>query len=275
MRAPSPAFSFYPKDILTDENVAAMTDEEFGVYVRLLCHAWLEGSIPADLGRIARMLRRPQRTIERLWPAIAACWEEADGRLTQRKLEAVRAQQVAFRDRQSEKGKRSAKSRTVNNGAQPRLNRGSVSVEPEVNLPFPSPITKEQRTTEAAAIAPRQVVKAMVKAEQWNAEAAEDFVAAYGGPPPGQFFRQVKPIALKYGWGAVRPVLRDYMAETALDVLAIPKVLEVRVVRAGKGETAITTQKARASAFPTRSERNEQAANEYLRDRKAREARQG
>jgi uncharacterized protein YdaU (DUF1376 family) len=139
VKAPSPAFSLYPKDVLTDENVSAMTDEELGVYFRLLCHAWLEGSVPSDLTRMARILKRPLRTLKRLWPAIAPCWDEADGRLTQRKLEAVRAQQVAFRNEQSRKGKLGGKPRHINETSKPWLSPGLTEPKPKVTLPSPSP----------------------------------------------------------------------------------------------------------------------------------------
>ena len=57
----SPAFQLYPKDFLVD--TAMMTAEEVGVYMRLICYAWVglpglkQGYIPGD-ERAARSLRR-------------------------------------------------------------------------------------------------------------------------------------------------------------------------------------------------------------------------
>jgi len=44
----SPSFQFYPADYLADANVQLMTCEEEGVYIRLLCYCWREGSLPND-----------------------------------------------------------------------------------------------------------------------------------------------------------------------------------------------------------------------------------
>ena len=46
----SPSFQFYPRDYLTDVNVAMMTLEEQGVYIRLLCYAWLSNK-PGKISR--------------------------------------------------------------------------------------------------------------------------------------------------------------------------------------------------------------------------------
>lgn len=46
-----PSFPFYVDDFIADSAVDAMTNEELGIYVRLLCKAWKEspvGTIPAN-----------------------------------------------------------------------------------------------------------------------------------------------------------------------------------------------------------------------------------
>jgi len=51
----SPAFQFYPADFLADANVAGMTCAQVGAYIRLLCHCWLEGSLPDDDRVLAKL----------------------------------------------------------------------------------------------------------------------------------------------------------------------------------------------------------------------------
>lgn len=150
MKAPSPAFSLYPKDILSDEACSAMTDEELGVYVRLLCHAWLEGSIPADRVRLARLTRRSLPRFGRVWRAVGPCWDadpEDPERLVQRRMERERTKQVDYSELQS----RRAQSRETTRGVSPnvstkRLSRGSAGRQPDASrieagssLPSPSP----------------------------------------------------------------------------------------------------------------------------------------
>ncbi len=99
----------------------------------------------------------------------------------------------------------------------------AVAVAGAVAKPAPEP-------ENGSAPAPRDAPP-VARATDWNREAAEDFKAVYGGTPPDQFFAQVKPVARKFGWARTRLVLREYMAETPLEFLAIPKVLAVRVER--------------------------------------------
>ena len=116
----------------------------------------------------------------------------------------------------------------------------------------------EQRT-DPPAVAVAAIPKPTVP--EWNSEFADDFIAAYGGPPPKQLFPQVRDIARRYGWARTRPALREYMAETQLDYLAIPKVLAVRIESAEAGRP-----KARASpGKPTVGDRAMAAASEFLK----------
>ncbi len=75
MRSPSPAFSFYPKDWLSDATVMAMSLEEQGAYVRLLSIYWLEDGLPSDVTRLARLAGVPLKRFQRLWVAVAPCFE--------------------------------------------------------------------------------------------------------------------------------------------------------------------------------------------------------
>jgi uncharacterized protein YdaU (DUF1376 family) len=52
----SPAFQWYPKDILASARVQEMSLAEEGAYRRLLDFCWLGGSIPADEKRCARLI---------------------------------------------------------------------------------------------------------------------------------------------------------------------------------------------------------------------------
>lgn len=52
----SPAFQWYPRDILSSARVQELTLEEEGAYRRLLDFCWLNGSIPSDPERCARLI---------------------------------------------------------------------------------------------------------------------------------------------------------------------------------------------------------------------------
>jgi uncharacterized protein YdaU (DUF1376 family) len=122
----TPAFQFYPRDFLGDARVAAMTNQEVGVYVKLICHCWTEGSIPADVARLAVMAGERYKDMLRIWTAVGPCFIPAEpGRLTQKRLEQVRREQANFREAQRLKGIASGRARR-----EPRLNPGSTPVQP-------------------------------------------------------------------------------------------------------------------------------------------------
>lgn len=85
-----PAFLFYPDDFSSDGKVEAMTTEEVGAYILLLCKAWREspvGSIPADDAVLARWTRlTPDRWAECSSRVLAPFKLGTDGRWHQRRM---------------------------------------------------------------------------------------------------------------------------------------------------------------------------------------------
>jgi uncharacterized protein YdaU (DUF1376 family) len=89
-----PVMPLYGRDLYEDEAVVLMTLEEEAVYVRLLWHAWREGSIPEQVDQIAHIVaaKCPRARFLKLWPAIAPKWiPNGSGRLTNKRLEHERA----------------------------------------------------------------------------------------------------------------------------------------------------------------------------------------
>ena len=117
VKTTSPAFQFYPKDYLTSEHVARMSLDEQGAYVRLLCHAWLEGSIPSNKKDIARMLGVSAQKLTAMWGSISRCFEpdpEDPNRLLSPRLQREVEKQEAYAKRASKGGKAAAKKRAKN-----------------------------------------------------------------------------------------------------------------------------------------------------------------
>ena len=109
MSTQAPAFQFYPKDFLASSKVQRMSLAEVGAYTLLLSHAWLDGSLPPDLPTLARLCRCSTPAFTRMWRAVLyECFQaREDGRLTNKRLEEVRAAQEAFRRGQAEKSRES------------------------------------------------------------------------------------------------------------------------------------------------------------------------
>ena len=103
-----PAFQFYAKDWLADQRVATLTLEEKGAYIELLASAWVEGSIPADVGAIAALLRIRPAKAEKVWTVLSGFFLQAPGlpgRLVNRRLEVEREAMDRYRAGQAEKGR--------------------------------------------------------------------------------------------------------------------------------------------------------------------------
>src|SRR5712692_2616640 len=121
MRSPSPAFSFYPKDWLSDANVKAMTLEAKGAYIELLGIYWLEDGLPASTDRLARLLGIASSKLRRLWPMIDPCFRVEGDRLIQKRMDQERAKQAAFSESQRLRGLKGGKPRSINKAANPAV----------------------------------------------------------------------------------------------------------------------------------------------------------
>lgn len=115
----SPAFQWYPKDHLTDENVIGMTLEEEGAYRRLIDYCWLHGSIPNEFPRMALLCKVGADRMEELWVAIQPCFKEhqnSDNRLIHPRLEKEIEKQQEHREKKVAAGKAGAKKRWKKSG---------------------------------------------------------------------------------------------------------------------------------------------------------------
>ena len=107
----SPAFQFYASDFLVD--TAEMTNQEVGVYIRLLSHQWVNNGLNSDPNRLANVVGID---LLEVWDDIKHKFDLCDdGKLKNSKLEKVRQTQINYRNKQSEAGKRGAAKRWDNN----------------------------------------------------------------------------------------------------------------------------------------------------------------
>jgi hypothetical protein len=127
-----PAFQIYARDVLADARFVLMSQASRGVFMTLLLHAWLEGSIPSDVRQIAALLRSPLREVQRLWPEVMVMFEDrGDGRLVFPSQEEQRAEQAAWREKSRAGGLKSGESRRMKGGSslvQPDEAKGGSSV---------------------------------------------------------------------------------------------------------------------------------------------------
>ena len=106
------AFQFYPRDFLTSDKVSRMTLTEVGIYITLLCYAWLGHGLPGELDQVARLVRIPTVRFKRIWNGpLSECFVKRGAKLVNPRQEQQRKELEAYVERCSKGGERSAETR--------------------------------------------------------------------------------------------------------------------------------------------------------------------
>jgi len=110
-----PAFQLYAADFYMD--TASWPVEEVGMYTRLLFYQWVNGSIPNDMEKIARITgtlsgRKWATNVARMWSNICHKFVTLpDGNLINQRLEESRQKQEEFTNSRRKGGKKTAEKR--------------------------------------------------------------------------------------------------------------------------------------------------------------------
>lgn len=130
--AKSPAFQLYATDFLSDPKVLAMTTEEVGAYILLLCAEWIDGPLPLEHHYLARIARMTPERFNEAWKSISRCFEVRDKTISNPRLERERQFQVESRARFAALSKKGVEARSA------AQEGGTVTARsPYGNLPTP------------------------------------------------------------------------------------------------------------------------------------------
>lgn len=107
--AKRPSFQFYVKDFVSDRNVQAMTNEEVGVYIKLLCFMWEDENccLPDDKDYLAKISHSNNSVITNLYHT----FKLVNGVLRHKRLDVERNRQDQHRLKRSEGGQKGMASR--------------------------------------------------------------------------------------------------------------------------------------------------------------------
>lgn len=94
-----PAFQLYVQDFLV--GCMQMTGKEIGAYILLLCFQWDKNGLENDPEDLKGIGKCDQETINKIIKKFKTC---ADGKLRNRRLEKIRAEQIANREQKSKAG---------------------------------------------------------------------------------------------------------------------------------------------------------------------------
>ena len=167
-------FPFYAADWLADDRVQAMTNEERGVFVTLLAHAWrADATLPKDRTRLARMARVSRDELEALLDGVLGeCWIETDDGLSNPKLTRVLEEQTEKSRKRTDAARKANESRWKKSG----FDRSPSGSEPDPTAVRPDPIREEEIREEEknpeGASAPtrdRPARRGRAKVKHWDA----------------------------------------------------------------------------------------------------------
>jgi hypothetical protein len=123
--AKDPCFPFYAQDYLVD--TIRWSRAMQGLHVSLMAESWANGGLVNDNGMPLGL----GSTDAELWLKIKHKWSLVGGLWQNAKMEEVRAERIAFREKQREKGILSGKKRNQKQTKhEPKVNNGSTVVEP-------------------------------------------------------------------------------------------------------------------------------------------------
>lgn len=135
----APAFQFYASDFLTDTN--SWDAIEVGIYIRILSTQWVNGSVPDDEVRLARIAGVDMASFKKAWVFLGLKFElYPDGQLRNPKMEEVRNQQNLYRETARTNGKKGGRPKkktqheTENKpNENPTLLKNETEIEPKKN----------------------------------------------------------------------------------------------------------------------------------------------
>jgi uncharacterized protein YdaU (DUF1376 family) len=151
MSGKPPAFQLYAADFYMDTDDWSV--EELGIYTRLLLSQWVNGDLPEEPERLARIAKCSLQRFLSGWRIVQKKFTPAgEGRIQNRRLEQTRQGQLHFREQQRNKGILSGEKRRK------QMNRGSNPSQAK-NQPF--------SLQSASSLFPSEM-KERVRRESWD-----------------------------------------------------------------------------------------------------------
>ena len=103
MVAKDPAYPMYAQDF--DMDTADWGIDEIGIYIRLLNYEWINGYIPSDPSRIAKIARISVKKLLKSWEIISPKFsQKCDDKLQNRRMEEERKKRSEYLEKQRSSG---------------------------------------------------------------------------------------------------------------------------------------------------------------------------
>lgn len=133
-------FPFYYQAWMTDMNVQMLSHSEKGLYIDMLCSCFNEDGLPTDHKMLKRLFKCDEDDLQ----MVVTLFHERDGKMHNKKLDEIKADQAEVSKKKSEAGKASAQARKAKRLAQVTPVEHvlkSVATEPQQN-----PTSREEKS---------------------------------------------------------------------------------------------------------------------------------
>jgi uncharacterized protein YdaU (DUF1376 family) len=141
---------WWPGDYLSATR--AFTLAERGAYTDLLFYSWINGPLPHETERLARILGVRQEEFAAVWPTIKSKFEVVPIGLINHRLERERQNSIDIRTKNSEKARQAAGARWVKGNAR----SNAPSIQPSDSLDAPSNARSNAPSIDAAQQGPQR-----------------------------------------------------------------------------------------------------------------------
>ena len=147
---PMPWFPIYASEMLGDEDFISWSPEERGCWITLSARCWADGSIPADIDRMAKLCGCNAQAMLKHWSSIASKFEKVDSteRYTSRRIEIERNLAIEKSEKLSRRGKAGAATRWCDEKRdmlKQCLSNPKAMLD-DATLPLPLPLPLEKNT---------------------------------------------------------------------------------------------------------------------------------
>lgn len=147
---PMPWFPIYASEMLGDEDFISWSPEERGCWITLSARCWADGSIPADIDRMAKLCGCDTQAMLKHWSSIASKFEKVDGleRYTSRRIEIERGLAIEKSEKLSRRGKAGAATRWCDEKRDmlKQCSSNTKAMLDDATLPLPLPLPLEKNT---------------------------------------------------------------------------------------------------------------------------------
>ena len=147
----SPAFQYYPADLLTDTEVMFWGMEQLGCYWQMITFLWLnDGKFEYNLEKLCKLFRvNHKKTGEKLWQNIEKKFHIKDGIVTHKRVLEEMQKQADTRLRRQEAGRKGAESRWADdsNATDLPMANDSSSTPTPITTPTSTSVIEIEKTS--------------------------------------------------------------------------------------------------------------------------------